>query len=146
MKPDDAIGHYTATFNLNKEWTGGYNAILAFEHGNDMVTEVTINGKTISGIDQTKDQFDIGGYLKKGTNEIQIKLVTTMINRVKVANELYDGKHSMFGPPPSAGAPEAVPGDGMPLGSGFEAPEGIPEGAMPPMGGPGMRLLFYLLF
>ena len=60
-------------------------------HHSDMITEVTINGDSIVDINQFSNTVDIGNYLKKGTNDLAIKLVTTLENRASASGRSFYG-------------------------------------------------------
>ena len=145
------IATYSTQVILPGRWTGGYGAYLQFKHGDDMVTQIIVNGRTISGIDQSQGLVDLGKYLKGGANQTRIKLVTTLNDRLKVENELFGPNAPRFGPPPGArrpgGGPPGAPGPGGGPPGGFgpggpvnggeiDEDEGG-EGGFPPMGGRG---------
>jgi hypothetical protein len=43
---------------------------LFIAHGSDMVVAATVNGHTVSTINQITDIIDIGPYLRAGTNTL----------------------------------------------------------------------------
>jgi hypothetical protein len=101
MAQVSGIGYYNTRFELADGWTGGHGAMLAFNHGDDMITSIEVNGRTLPSINQSEDKIDIGGYLTKGANTIKIKVVSTMINRVHAENALFkEGSPLGNGPPP----------------------------------------------
>jgi hypothetical protein len=71
---------------LSRESTGRFGAYLQLKRSDDMVTGVTVNGKPVSSLDQSQEMIDVGRYLKAGLDTIQVRLVTTLVNRVKVPN------------------------------------------------------------
>jgi hypothetical protein len=76
------IGVYTIDFKLPKTWDEKTGALLALLHNeNDMIASVTVNGNLIDNIDQMTDTADVGSYLKKGKNTIEVKLDSTLQNR-----------------------------------------------------------------
>ena len=83
MEYISGIAYYSNTFILPDTWTAKTGAVLNFGYSQDMVTEVTVNGVTIDGIDIVSDTLDIGAYLKTGENAITIKLDTPMFNRMR---------------------------------------------------------------
>lgn len=94
------IGYYITTFTPGSTWTKGQSVWLKLVNSDDIVAAVTINGTTVTGIDPMTLLLDIGPYVKPGNNSLQIKLVTTLINRVAMEHPLYKGGRGLFGPPP----------------------------------------------
>ena len=84
MNKVSGIGWYSTTFELSKEWSN-IGAYMKFEHNSDMIVEVKINGNVINDIDQMNNITDVGKYLKKGKNTIEIKLDTTLQNRASTS-------------------------------------------------------------
>ena len=82
------IGYYTTTFSNPEGWSEGQSAILVVENSDDMVVSITINGTTLEGIDPAKNQVEIGSFLQ-AENALEIKLATTLINRVRVEHEIF---------------------------------------------------------
>jgi len=81
MDKVSGIGWYTKTFDLSKAWSDHMGAYLQFDHGSDMIVEVTLNGNRIDDINQFRNLTDVGGYLTKGKNRLEVKLDTTLQNR-----------------------------------------------------------------
>lgn len=84
MKDVSGIGYYTRSFTLPADWKEEHGAVLNFDHGEDMVTKITVNDHVVDRIDQLGDRLDIGDYLKAGENTLEIKLDTTVKNRVSL--------------------------------------------------------------
>jgi len=84
MKDVSGIGYYTRSFTLPADWEKQHGAVLYFGHGEDMVTKVSVNGQVMDRIDQLGDRLDIGDCLEAGENTIEIKLDTTVKNRVSL--------------------------------------------------------------
>lgn len=84
MADVSGIGYYETEVELS-EVTGGR---LEIQHGSDMITEIVVNGQAITDLDPTNTSYDLSGLLQEGTNTIQIKLATTLINRARVENTL----------------------------------------------------------
>ena len=85
---DEVIGIGTYTAEIELEQLDG--AFLEIEHGDDMITGITVNGVEIADLAASSDRFDLGSCLVEGTNTIEIKLATTMINRVRVVDPLFE--------------------------------------------------------
>lgn len=79
------IGTYTIQVELEK-LDGAY---LVLEHGDDMITGITVNGNEIADLAANSDRFDLGSYLVEGSNTIRVKLATTMMNRVRVEDSMF---------------------------------------------------------
>jgi len=138
MDQVSGIGIYIAEVTLPQSWTGGYGAYLDFQHGDDMITEVVVNGETAPVLDPTKNRLDVGPYLHEGANSIRVKLVTTLNNRIEVANEIFQGGGRRSGPPRGERRGEAPGGGpGGPPGGGFGGPPGEGPGGPPGGGMPG---------
>ena len=91
MDDVSGTGYYKTTFELPAAWTDTTGACLQMGHHSDMITEVTINGDSIVDINQFSNTVDIGNYLKKGTNDLAIKLVTTLENRASASGRSFYG-------------------------------------------------------
>jgi hypothetical protein len=91
MDDVSGIGFYKTTFELPADWTDTTGAYLQMGHHSDMITEVTINGDSIVDINQFSNTVDIGNYLKQGTNDLAIKLVTTLENRASASGRSFYG-------------------------------------------------------
>lgn len=82
-------GYYTNTFSLPSSWNRNDGAELSFAHGSDMITAVTVNGHTISQVNQITDTVDVGRYLRAGSNTVVVKLDSLFGNRVGRATQSY---------------------------------------------------------
>lgn len=80
------IGTYNTSFTLGTSTTplsAGVGAFLkATVFGGSF--RITVNGKSIGPSDQLALQFDIGPYVKNGTNTLEIEIATTLLNRMRV--------------------------------------------------------------
>ena len=65
--------------------TYSYNRVIKGQQGKDQVMPLACLLYTSSS-----DRFDLGSCLVEGTNTIEIKLATTMINRVRVVDPLFE--------------------------------------------------------
>jgi len=82
MEDAVGIGTYTTTVTLNTAWTGGYNAFLDLVDVGD-IYELYVNGVKLPA-NQVSFVTDIGGYLQKGANQIEVKVTSPMINAMRV--------------------------------------------------------------
>ena len=93
-------GFYRCTFTL-LECTG---AELVVETGECMVVGGTVNGQPLPAVNQRTGIVDLGTLVHPGENSLEITIATTLINRLRIAHPLFDGKGGMPAPP-SADAP-----------------------------------------
>jgi len=82
MSNVSGIGNYSRTFSPPADWNQNMGAYMRFEHGSDMITEVTVNDNRIDNINQLTNVVDVGAYLKSGSNSLAVKLDTTLKNRI----------------------------------------------------------------
>ena len=68
-------GLYTKTFTLGGDFTGAY---LSLGKTYDNILEVTINGQVLPPADQFNKVFDLGSYVKSGSNTITVLTGTTL--------------------------------------------------------------------
>ena len=80
------IGIYSTSFTLPSSWTPGTDgAYLNVGVAVDTV-QITVNGRTVSGIDQNdRNEIDLGPYLQAGTNTMTVQVATPLRNAVAVA-------------------------------------------------------------
>jgi len=83
MSNVSGIGYYSKTFSLPADWDQNMGAYMRLEHGGDMITEVTVNDNRIDNINQLTNVVDVGAFLKSGSNNLAIKLDTTLKNRME---------------------------------------------------------------
>ncbi|WP_324612302.1 glycosyl hydrolase [Streptomyces sp. AS58] len=79
------IGRYRTTVNLDTPWTGGYGAYLDLGEVFDTF-RVTVNGHRLPPADQLTPRVDVGPYLRRGANTVEVEVATTLLNRLRVAN------------------------------------------------------------
>ncbi|MEQ6900450.1 glycosyl hydrolase [Nocardioides sp. YIM 152588] len=85
LRDVSGIGYYTTTVDLRQGWHQGQGALLDLGSATDS-SSVTVNGKDLPPIDlQDIRHIDVGPYLKKGSNTIEVRVATTLINAVRVA-------------------------------------------------------------
>ena len=74
------IGTYTTTFELPSTWNGANGAVLSLGEVFDTFT-VTVNGQAVA-LDQIGAEGEIGPYLKAGKNTLEVRVATTLNNRL----------------------------------------------------------------
>ena len=77
------VGTYTTSFNLH-DWPSDAGAILQIPSFLGSF-RIAVNGKQMPPVDQLNVEFDIGTYLKSGTNTLEIEVATTLLNRMRIA-------------------------------------------------------------
>ncbi|WP_328724462.1 glycosyl hydrolase [Streptomyces sp. NBC_00259] len=92
------IGRYRTTVRLDAPWTGGYGAYLELGEVFDTF-RVTINGHRLPPADQLTPRVDVGPYLLRGNNTVEVEVATTLLNRLRVANApvFGGGKRQNYG-------------------------------------------------
>ncbi len=85
LRDVSGIGRYSTTVELERGWRQGQGALLDLGSATDS-SSVRVNGKKLPPIDlQDIRHIDVGPYLEKGANEIEVTVATTLINAVRVA-------------------------------------------------------------
>ena len=90
MSEVSGIGYY----KTEAELTGAAGAYLVLEHGDDMITDIIVNGQKIEGLQTVSNKYDIGSAVQEGMNTKEVKLATTLINRTKAENSMYESLES----------------------------------------------------
>ena len=80
LQNTSGIGNYTTTFTAPATWKPGSPAILSLGEVFDSF-QLTLNGKVVP-IDQISAVGNVGQYLKPGVNTIEIRVATTLNNRL----------------------------------------------------------------
>lgn len=112
-------GFYRCTFTL-PDCNG---AELHVETGECMVVGGTINGQPLPAVNQRTGCVDLAGLVHAGENILEITVATTLINRLKIAHPLFDGKGGMPAPPaPDQAADGEAPAMGNPEDDDYELP------------------------
>jgi alpha-L-rhamnosidase len=83
------IGTYTTTVTLPNGWSRADGAYLDLGALGPGSFRVRVNGKSIGVADQLSGVVDLGSRLSPGKNEIEVKLATPLINRVRVFQPDY---------------------------------------------------------
>lgn len=78
------IGTYSTSFDTSS-WPADAGAVLNIPTFTGSF-RLRINGKKLPPQDQLDTMFDIGSWLKKGRNEIEIEVATPLLNRLRVAD------------------------------------------------------------
>jgi hypothetical protein len=74
------IGVYSTTVTLPDTWDAGCGAVLALGMVTDTFT-LTVNDQAVP-VDQLSAEADVGPYLHAGANTIQVRVTTTLNNRL----------------------------------------------------------------
>ena len=96
------IGTYTTTLDLADPWTGGFGATLQLGAATD-TCRVTVNGTRLDPVDQIGLVLDVGPYLRRGRNTIQVEVATPLENRLRVSDPAVyavagRGAYGLLGP------------------------------------------------
>lgn len=94
-------GIYKTTFDL----PSCDGALLRVDTGDCMVVGGSINGKPLPALNQRTGETDLSGLVQEGENTLELKIATTLINRLRIAHPLFDGKGGM---PENPNAPEGA--------------------------------------
>lgn len=76
------IGTYSTSFTLS-DWSSETGAMLDIPEFIGSL-RLKINGKKLPAQDQLNTEFDVGPWLKKGKNNLEIEVATTLLNRLRV--------------------------------------------------------------
>jgi hypothetical protein len=82
IKYFSGTGTYTKTINIPAEWINGEGNIFLDLGEGENLAEVTINGKPMGIVWKKPFKIDVTNALKKGDNELQIKVVNLWVNRL----------------------------------------------------------------
>jgi len=97
-------GTYTAGFSL----PACDGAELTVETGDCMVVAGRVNGKPLPPVNQRSGKVDLTGLVHGGENTLELTIATTLINRLRIAHPLFDGKGGLPAPPqPAEGDPDS---------------------------------------
>lgn len=84
-------------------------AVLSVETGDCMVVSGTINGQPLPAVNQRSGKVDLTGLVRVGENTLELDIATTLINRLRIAHPLFDGKGGMPAPPAPSASEEGAP-------------------------------------
>lgn len=82
MAQVSGIGTYTTTFTLPEGWTDANGAYLQIGSTNGSIVQVFVNGEKAPGVDTRTLRTDISDLLVEGENTIEVRLATTLTNRM----------------------------------------------------------------
>lgn len=84
LRDVSGIGTYTTTVRLPRSWTRGrHRACLELGEVFDTF-RVRVNGVDVGAVDQTTAVVDVSRHLQAGTNTIEVRVATTLRNRLRV--------------------------------------------------------------
>jgi hypothetical protein len=90
LQDSAGVGTYTATVDLGRDWPSGAGALLDL----GLVTDtfrVRVNGRELRPIDQLDPVADLGPYLRRGRNTIEVEVATPLWNRLRVSSPAVFG-------------------------------------------------------
>ncbi|MFF5105189.1 glycosyl hydrolase [Streptomyces sp. NPDC000134] len=96
------LGRYRTTVALPAGWTAAHGAYLDLGQVSDTF-RVTVNGTRLAPVDRLRPVADVGPYLRRGRNVIEVEVATPLINRLRVARPEVFGTvarqdHGLLGP------------------------------------------------
>jgi hypothetical protein len=77
------VGRYTATVRLPHGWSRDDGAYLDLGTVNGSY-RVRVNDRDVGVANQLGEVVDVGPYLRRGSNRIEVAVATTMVNRLRV--------------------------------------------------------------
>ncbi len=97
----DSMAHVSGrgTYQLRFQLPVCDGAGLTLETGDCMVTAGTVNGHPLPPVNQRTGKADLTGLVQSGENTLEVTVCTTLINRMRIAHPLFDGKGGMPAPP-----------------------------------------------
>jgi hypothetical protein len=87
------VGVYSTTVDLGRDWTATDGAVLELGEVNDTF-RVRVNGRQVAPCDVLDTTVDLSGLLRRGRNEIEVEIATTLINRLRTVTP------AVYGPVP----------------------------------------------
>lgn len=150
------VGTYSTSFTLPDDWSAMHGARLELGHVGG-TCRVSINGTQLPPVDQFSAIVEIGPYVRRGVNRLEVIVATTLNNRLRaIAAATPAAAGGGFGPgggggfamagakfsadwQPPAGADPLQPPKGEYLGAPVQAPAGAGGGPqmLPGAGDPG---------
>ncbi|WP_328974609.1 glycosyl hydrolase [Streptomyces canus] len=96
------IGRYRTTVTLPADWTSSHGAELELGQVSDTF-RVSVNGRRLPAADRLHPVVDLGPFLRRGENTLEIEVATPLINRLRVAQPTVFGgvarqDHGLVGP------------------------------------------------
>jgi hypothetical protein len=98
LQDSAGVGTYTATVDLGRDWPAGAGALLDLGAVSDTF-RVRVNGRELRPIDQLDPVVDVGPYLRRGRNTVEVEVATPLWNRLRVSNPAVfgSGKRIAYG-------------------------------------------------
>jgi hypothetical protein len=87
------VGVYSTTVDLGRDWTAADGAVLELGEVNDTF-RVRVNGRQVAPCDVLDTTVDLSGLLRRGRNQIEVEVATTLINRLRTVTP------AVYGPVP----------------------------------------------
>ena len=84
-------------------------AVLTVETGACMVVSGSVNGQLLPPVNQRSGRVDLTGLVHTGENTLELDIATTLINRLRIAHPLFDGKGGMPAPPAPSVSEDGAP-------------------------------------
>ncbi|MEU6354792.1 glycosyl hydrolase [Streptomyces sp. NPDC047072] len=96
------IGRYRTTVVLPDDWTAAHGAHLELGQVSDTF-RVTVNGRRLPPVARLNPVVDVGPWMRRGTNTVEIEVATPLLNRLRVARPAVFGgsarqDHGLVGP------------------------------------------------
>ncbi|MEU9171688.1 glycosyl hydrolase [Streptomyces sp. NPDC048420] len=96
------VGRYRTTVTLPADWTPSHGAELELGQVSDTF-RVRVNGRWLPAIDRLHPVVDLGPWLRRGANTLEIEVATPLINRLRVVQPTVFGgvprqDHGLVGP------------------------------------------------
>ncbi|MGX1502023.1 UNVERIFIED_CONTAM: hypothetical protein RKD43_000648 [Streptomyces graminofaciens] len=85
LADSSGVGRYRTTVTLGPAWSGGHGALLELGEVFDTY-RVSVNGHALPPADQLTAVVDVGPWLRRGTNTIEVEVATSLLNRLRVSN------------------------------------------------------------
>jgi hypothetical protein len=96
------IGRYRTTVTLPADWTPSHGAELELGQVSDTF-RVSVNGRRLPPADRLHPVVDLGPFLWRGENTVEIEVATPLVNRLRVEQPTVFGgvarqDHGLVGP------------------------------------------------
>ncbi|MFG2460274.1 glycosyl hydrolase [Streptomyces sp. NPDC048523] len=96
------VGRYRTTVTLPADWTPSHGAELELGQVSDTF-RVSVNGRRLPAADRLHPVLDLGPFLRRGVNTLEIEVATPLINRLRVEQPTVFGgvtrqDHGLVGP------------------------------------------------
>ncbi|HLR84935.1 MAG TPA: glycosyl hydrolase [Nocardioidaceae bacterium] len=96
------VGRYRTVVDLGRHWTSADGALLELGGVTDTF-RVRVNGRSVGPCDVLDPTVDVGRFLRRGRNVIEVEVTTTLINRLRtVTPDVYGAaerqEYGLLGP------------------------------------------------